>query len=758
MDLKVGVKFDSKVAENAVKNTYAELKKSATVDFSPTMNALIAKLKEARSDMDVLNQMMLETKNIGKKLEIRTNLKETEQQAEALMRQIEALRATQSGLNVRTSPLDLTPRRSIQDETALADMRNYYAAQEKESKKAADIAVDNANRQKKSQKELADEARKTALANARLEVLETNKSKNLASEALMRQKVLKEIENTSLAHKKLEAAGVQSQSRLRSNAEFTNKTLLSQRQLAIQLSNQIGTMFSIYAVERFVRKLADVRGEFELQKVSLRAILRDAPAADAIFEQIKQLSVKSPFTFKDLTGYAKQLAAFSIPANELFGTMKRLADVSAGLGVGMDRIVLAFGQVRAASVLRGQELRQFTEAGIPLVELLAEKFTKLKGTVVSSGDVFQMISKKMVSFNDVKDIFDEMTAAGGRFYNMQELQANTLKGRMSNLTDAIDLMFNEIGESSEGFLKGSVNLTTELIRNWETVGKAILSVVAVYGAYKAAVITNTAINGLNTASLLVSASTMGTVSFAEARATIVKDLFTAATIRQMFASSALNAVLAINPYVLAGVGVVAFTGLLWTMYDATTAQESAQKKLNEETEKATKLADEQKSVANQLISTINSETETAEQKIKALNRLKELYPNFIKNMDYHALVAMGAKEQQIELNKAVDAINLDRLDESISKAKEALAIAISVSKSGGSEGIYKTSSGDSRAVEEAFATLSILQQQKQAQIDIAEQAKFDLLTLEEKKVIWQRQLDAVIGTKNALIGAAKNSE
>jgi len=210
------------------------------------------------------------------------------------------------------------------------------------------------------------------------------------------------------------------QRNLDSQMRLTNKTMMSQRMLGMQLSNQFGTLFSIYAVERFIGKLAEVTGMFELQHTSMNAILQDKVAGDKIFGQIKSLSVESPFRFKDLISYTKQLAAFSIPTNELYVTMKNLADVSAGLGVDMGRITLAFGQVRAASVLRGQELRQFTEAGIPLVAELAKKFTELEGRTVSAGEVFTKISKRMVSFGMVKDIFDDMTSAGGKFYKMQE--------------------------------------------------------------------------------------------------------------------------------------------------------------------------------------------------------------------------------------------------------------------------------------------------------------------------------------------------
>ena len=569
---------------------------------------------------------------------------------------------------------------------------------------------------------------------------------------LTQQKINTELERTALAHKRNESFGTQSQSRIRSNAEFTNKTLLSQRQLAIQLSNQFGTMFSIYAVERFVKKLAEVRGEFELQKVSLRAILQDAPAADAIFEQIKQLSVKSPFTFKDLIGYTKQLAAFSIPVNELYDTMKNLADVSAGLGVDMGRITLAFGQVRAASVLRGQELRQFTEAGIPLVEELAKKFTKLTGVVTSNGDVFEKISKRMVSFGMVKEIFDDMTSAGGKFYNMQELQAATLKGKISNLADAFDLALNDIGESNDGILKGGLDLTTELLRNWENVAGILASVIITYGTYNAAVAINTAITRINTQTGIYSIAT--------------RKLSKAAMIEEMIAQSALNKAILANPYAILITAIVGVISATIALTDATSYQERAQERLNELTKEASENSESQKQSAERLLSTINSETDTIYSKIKALDRLKALYPEFVKNMDFHAVAALGAEEQQRRLNEAVDEMDIASAEAKLSSFKDVLASLRAGDVKATDKaaeilgyGFWKSLNTDASEYLPVIEDLvSKMEQQKQIQLDIQKQAKFDILPQEEKVKIWQKQYDQLLNIKMAMISAAKESD
>lgn len=242
---------------------------------------------------------------------------------------------------------------------------------------------------------------------------------------------------------------------------------------------------SIYTVQRFINKLAEVRGEFELQQKSLAAIIQNKYAADKIFGQIVDLALISPFKLRDLISYTKELSAYRIETEKLFDTTKMLADVSAGLGVDMSRLILAYGQVRSASVLRGQELKQFTEAGIPIVGELAKQFTILYGRMVGTDEVFELISKRMVSFEMVNQIFKDMTSSGGIFYNMQRIQAETLKGKISNLTDAIDIMYNKIGSANEGILKGGVDLTRSLITNFQEIVGLLKTLIELYIAYRA---------------------------------------------------------------------------------------------------------------------------------------------------------------------------------------------------------------------------------------------------------------------------------
>lgn len=304
------------------------------------------------------------------------------------------------------------------------------------------------------------------------------------------QKALEQLRNARLQAAK--AADTHNSAMKRANT-----TMSSQSRIAGELRNQIANVYSIYTVERFVRGLYTIGGEFQKQRIALTSIIGDSMKAETIFNRIKELAVASPFQFKELASYAKQLSAYSIPYEELYDTTKRLADISAGVGVDMGRIILAYGQVRSAAFLRGQELRQFTEAGIPLVDELAKRFTVLENKVVSAGDVFDKISRKEVSFGMVKDVLWELTNEGGKFYNMQEALAESLAGKWSNLQDAWDVMMADIAEGNSGVLSDSLEILTKLMKHWETVADILGMLAFVYGSYRTAVmLTNVATKGL----------------------------------------------------------------------------------------------------------------------------------------------------------------------------------------------------------------------------------------------------------------------
>ena len=251
-----------------------------------------------------------------------------------------------------------------------------------------------------------------------------------------------------------------------------------------QLSRRIALVFSVSQITGYVQKLIQVRGEFELQQRSLQALLQNKDEANKLWQQTIDLAVRSPFRVKELVTYTKQLAAYRIESDKLYETNKMLADISAGLGVDMQRLILAYGQVKAANYLRGTELRQFSEAGVNILGELAKYFSELEGRAISVGDVFEMVSKRMVAFSDVEEVFKRLTSEGGTFYRMQEIQSDTLKGMVSNLKDSIDLMMNEIGSNNDGVIKSMVSTVKTLVENWREVALVLKEVIIAMTAWK----------------------------------------------------------------------------------------------------------------------------------------------------------------------------------------------------------------------------------------------------------------------------------
>lgn len=283
-----------------------------------------------------------------------------------------------------------------------------------------------------------------------------------------------------------------------------NGAMNSQLSIVGQLRNEFLGLYSIYAAQNILRAVVDIGGELENQKIAMASILQDEGKATTIFNQIKKLAVASPFGVVDLNQYAKQLSAYSIPYNELYDTMKRLADISAGVGVDMGRIILAYGQIKAAKFLKGTELRQLTEANIPMVDKLAERFSKLEGRIVSAGEVLDMISKKKVTFEDVKDVLWELTDDGGMFNNMQEVLSESVKSKWKNLADAIDIMLGDIAESTGSTLKWTAESLTTLAQNWKEVVPAIEAAVGAFGVYKVATFGANRLIGNESAALIKS--------------------------------------------------------------------------------------------------------------------------------------------------------------------------------------------------------------------------------------------------------------
>lgn len=273
---------------------------------------------------------------------------------------------------------------------------------------------------------------------------------------------------------------LEEEERARIRATNQNNSLLNdQGRLLGKLRTLAANYLSVFAVVDFGQKIVETTGYFEQQKVALQGILRSAAAAQKALNELKGMAIESPFELKDLVGYTKQLSAYGIEVENLLPVTKQLADLSTGLGVDMGRLILAYGQVKSASVLRGQELRQFTEAGIPMVQALADKFTQLNGQLVTTGEVFNLISERKVPFEMVASVLSDMTKEGGAFYKMQENITDTLYGQVQKLKDLWTISLNDMGSGIGGILRGFVSMLQGLVKNIRAVMYAISGVAVV---------------------------------------------------------------------------------------------------------------------------------------------------------------------------------------------------------------------------------------------------------------------------------------
>lgn len=254
--------------------------------------------------------------------------------------------------------------------------------------------------------------------------------------------------------------------------------------IADGIKGKLAVVFGAAAIKNYINNLVKIHGQFELINKSLEILLHSSARAERVWGQITELAIKSPFQISELATATKQMAAYRIEADQLYEKTKMLADISAGLGVQMSRLILAYGQVKAANFLRGTELRQFSEAGIDMLGQLSAYFTEMEGRFVSAADVFDRISKRLVLFEDVDAVLTRVTSQGGTFYQMQEEQAKTLTGQIRNLKDEIDLMFHDIGQSTHGIIMTVIKVIRDLIRNWREVLPVLLGAITAFTTMK----------------------------------------------------------------------------------------------------------------------------------------------------------------------------------------------------------------------------------------------------------------------------------
>lgn len=464
-----------------------------------SMNGLNARLQDSRIALQSSALDSPEWKQAAKDIRAITDeMAKWEQKMQTLGMKsgsIEKMRAEITAIEQKWNALSRTQRDGSAGQKVLQQYRQITAEIEKEGKSLSQIIAEEQKRAQLTQR--GAQSRKfeqwslqnlaTTMAGLQRQaqtlqrIMDTTvpHSDRWNQAAAQLRVVNSEIDKLSVGHKKV-----------KSSIDATNASMTKQSALWSQLTSMATMYVSVFGLIRFAKQIKDVTAELEFQRVALSHLIQDEEYGVHLFQQIKALAVESPFRIKDLVTYTKQLAAYRIETENLFDTTKRLADISAGLGVDMNRLILAYGQVRAAAVLRGQELRQFTEAGIPLVDLLAEKFSVLRGEMVSTADVFKLISERAVPFSMISEIFEDMTEKGGMFYEMQKTQADTLKGKWEKLKDAFDIGLQSIGETktAQAEMDAILWILNRLAKNLQIIPKLLASGITAWIAWKVAVL------------------------------------------------------------------------------------------------------------------------------------------------------------------------------------------------------------------------------------------------------------------------------
>lgn len=386
------------------------------------------------------------------------------------------------------------------------------------------------------------------------------------------------------------------------------------------LGRGVAAYFSFQALQGFGQQLIAVRGEFENLGIAFETMLGNKEKADKLMADVVQMAATTPFSLTEVSQGVKQLLAYQESQETVIDTTTRLGNISAGLGVPLGRLIMVYGQVSAKGKLMGDDLRQFTEAGIPMVAELAKQFE------VTDAQIYEMVSQGKVGFADVQAVLKNLTNEGGMFFNLMEKQSKSLTGMISNLGDAWDRMLNDVGESNQDTLKGGVQLLISMVENYETILDIIKVLIATYGAYKAAIIAISITEKIRyQITLAQMASTKGLTTLEALHAVVlgkVKD-----------AQALLNKTILKNPYAAAAALIGGLIAALVLFTKSTDAASIAQGKLDDAARKAVDGVASEQSRIKILIDTLKNENASRDEKAKAIKELNEISPEYLGHLN-----------------------------------------------------------------------------------------------------------------------------
>lgn len=337
------------------------------------------------------------------------------------------------------------------------------------------------------------------------------------------------------------------------------------------------------SAKEFIAQSVQIRGEFQKLEVAFTTMLGSTEKADALMQQMVRTAATTPFDLQGVANGAKSLLAYGVAAEDVNKTLIRLGDIAAGLSIPLGDLVYLYGTTMAQGRLYTADLNQFTGRGIPMIGELAKQFG------VAESEVKSLVEAGKVGFPEVQKVIESLTNEGGKFGGLMEVQSKTIAGQISNIEDSISQMFNNIGKANEGIINSALGVVSDLVENYEQVGKVLLELVGTYGAYKAALITITALQKAHSVVLAQAVVEQQLAAAAGITLSNAQAMVAARTKLLQVATASLNKTMMFNPYILAASAVSALGFGIYKLVTYQTDAEKAQSKLNDaikESEKA----------------------------------------------------------------------------------------------------------------------------------------------------------------------------
>ena len=408
----------------------------------------------------------------------------------------------------------------------------------------------------------------------------------------------------------------QTRSALRATVKEIESQGITTEQYFKNIKQAAGALAAGFSAKAFINQIVQVRGEFQQLEVAFKTMLGSEEKAATLMEQLTKTAAVTPFDLQGVTNGAKQLLAYGISADEVNDKLIHLGDIAAGLSLPLNDLVYLYGTTMTQGRMFTQDLRQFMGRGIPIAEELAKIFNTTKDKVAD------LVTAGKVGAKEFNQAIMAMSSEGGKFAGLMEAQSKTSTGQISNIGDAIESMFNNMGKQSEGIINGTLGVVSSLVENYQKVGEVIGGVVATYGTYKAAVMTVTALQGLQAAGLgaLTTAETVhyGWLVLCEK------------------AQKLLNATMLANPYVLAATAVAGLVAVMVTMKSEQERVNEAYDEYNQKKSDIIRKEEEHKARIEELARVAGDESLSTDTRRMALVELEQKYPAIFAKYDTEA--------------------------------------------------------------------------------------------------------------------------